>query len=140
MAWAIAGCLEWQRIGLQPPKEVIGATNEYFAQEDSIAQWLAECCIVGPAQHELYDPLWQSWREWSERNNVRTNDRKALISTLIDRGFEKWRQPGSGQRGLQGISLVNKPNQASPQNNDTATENPFNDTAAGKDSVTFGPG
>ena len=28
LCWAINGCLEWQKSGLQPPQEVIGATED----------------------------------------------------------------------------------------------------------------
>ncbi|MBI1209284.1 MAG: hypothetical protein GC191_18605 [Azospirillum sp.] len=35
LAWAIEGCLEWQRIGLQPPKAVVDATEKYLSEEDS---------------------------------------------------------------------------------------------------------
>ena len=43
--WAIAGCLEWQRIGLAPPDVVSAATEEYFRAEDSIELWMNECCV-----------------------------------------------------------------------------------------------
>lgn len=35
LAWAIEGCLQWQRIGLAPPPAVTGATAEYLDSEDS---------------------------------------------------------------------------------------------------------
>ncbi len=42
--WAIAGCLEWQRGGLDPPAAVVEATAEYFAEEDAVGRWLEERC------------------------------------------------------------------------------------------------
>ena len=35
LRWMIDGCLEWQRIGLAPPKIVTEATEEYFADQDT---------------------------------------------------------------------------------------------------------
>ena len=35
LAWALQGCLEWQRVGLRPPATVLAATNEYFEAEDA---------------------------------------------------------------------------------------------------------
>src|SRR5262249_35786635 len=40
LRWMIDGCLEWQQIGLAPPKAVTEATDEYFADQDTIQQWL----------------------------------------------------------------------------------------------------
>jgi putative DNA primase/helicase len=34
LSWAIEGCLEWQRIGLAPPKAVTDATESYLENED----------------------------------------------------------------------------------------------------------
>ena len=41
LAWAVQGCLEWQRIGLEPPAAVMAATREYFEAEDALGRWLA---------------------------------------------------------------------------------------------------
>jgi len=30
LAWAMEGCLEWQRVGLKPPAAVSSATDAYF--------------------------------------------------------------------------------------------------------------
>ena len=35
LAWAVQGCLEWQRIGrLDPPQQVLDATEAYFEGEE----------------------------------------------------------------------------------------------------------
>ena len=36
LAWAIEGCLEWQRIGLIPPSAVTKATENYLTEEDAV--------------------------------------------------------------------------------------------------------
>ncbi|NTV13453.1 MAG: hypothetical protein HGA96_05920 [Desulfobulbaceae bacterium] len=45
--WALEGCLEWQRNGLQPPPEVQLATKEYRQEMDEIADFLSDHCEVG---------------------------------------------------------------------------------------------
>ena len=47
LRWAIDGCLEWQRIGLAPPKIVTEATQAYFSDQDFTELKLAlpECLI-----------------------------------------------------------------------------------------------
>lgn len=47
LAWAIDGCKEWQRIGLAAPYRVASATDEYFASQDTIGQWLEDDAVVG---------------------------------------------------------------------------------------------
>ena len=36
LKWAIEGAVEWQRIGLAPPRVVVEATSEYFQGEDTL--------------------------------------------------------------------------------------------------------
>jgi len=43
LRWCIDGCLEWQRVGLAPPPIVRDATEEYFAGQDMLQQWLEDC-------------------------------------------------------------------------------------------------
>ncbi len=40
LAWAVAGCLEWQRIGLSDPPAVAAATAEYRTQSDTVGDFL----------------------------------------------------------------------------------------------------
>jgi putative DNA primase/helicase len=46
LAWAVAGCLEWQRDGLGVPEEVEQSTNEYRSEQDTFSRFIDECCIV----------------------------------------------------------------------------------------------
>ena len=40
LRWAVDGCLEWQQIGLAPPKTVTDATDEYFDDQDIVKKHL----------------------------------------------------------------------------------------------------
>lgn len=44
LAWAIEGAVDWQRIGLVRAAVVANATNDYFTEQDSVRQWVEECC------------------------------------------------------------------------------------------------
>lgn len=46
LAWAVRGCLEWQRIGLAPPKLVQDASAAYREDENQIAAFVADCCVL----------------------------------------------------------------------------------------------
>lgn len=65
LAWCIAGCLEWQQRGLQPPQAVRDATAEYFAEQDALAAWLAERCKRDPAGVAPSRALFVDWKAWA---------------------------------------------------------------------------
>lgn len=48
LAWAVRGCLAWQREGLAPPEIVQAATEEYRKEMDQFGNWLAERCEQKP--------------------------------------------------------------------------------------------
>jgi hypothetical protein len=90
LAWAIDGCLEWQRIGLVPPPAVVKATEEYFAQEDAIGRWLEECCTCGRANDvtSVID-LFQCWTAWTKVSNEFQGSKRRFSITLEERGFQR---------------------------------------------------
>lgn len=47
MAWAVRGCLEWQRHGLQTPSEVTIATGAYQLEQDVLGEYMADRCVRG---------------------------------------------------------------------------------------------
>jgi putative DNA primase/helicase len=66
LAWAIRGCIAWQREGLNPPDVVRQASDEYFAEQDIIGNWFAERCerTNGPATTPSRE-LYADWRDWA---------------------------------------------------------------------------
>jgi putative DNA primase/helicase len=107
LRWMIDGCLEWQRIGLAPPKIVTEATEEYFADQDTTKQWLEDCTQDGgPHAFTPTGHLFASWKAWCDERNLRPGNGNALSDALVDRGFARKRAHG-GVRGFR--SLVLKP-------------------------------
>ena len=49
--------------------------------------------------------LFASWRTWAERTGEFVGTQKRLTQNLEGRGFESAREPGTGQRGFNGIRL-----------------------------------
>lgn len=87
LAWALQGCLEWQRVGLRPPPKVLAATDEYFEAEDAFGRWLDECC-ERVAQHvEATAALYASWKAWAEANGEFVGSIKRFSQTLSARDF-----------------------------------------------------
>jgi putative DNA primase/helicase len=103
LGWAIEGCLEWQRGGLQIPQEVQAATDEYFAQEDALGRWIEERCASDVNTIAAVSALWADWKKWSDDNNEWTGKLKSFSQNLAARGF----QPGRTEKGryFRGLRL-----------------------------------
>ena len=112
LAWAVQGCLDWQRHGrLDPPQPVKDATDEYFEAEDALGRWLDERCVrVGNAK-SLTAELFTDWKQWAESAGEFIGSQKRFADLLLTRGLDKWRN-GMGLRGFQGIGLKHPPTPA----------------------------
>jgi len=105
LAWAIAGCMEWQRIGLAPPAVVVDATQAYLSDEDALGQWLAEKCDVAKDRFALSASLYRSWCDWAKAAGETPGTAKAFSQKLQARGFRSGRQGGAGDRGFHGLEI-----------------------------------
>jgi putative DNA primase/helicase len=107
LAWAIEGCLEWQRIGLAPPPAVLDATEEYLADEDAIGRFLDERCATGDlfAIEEVQD-LFASWRDWCATTGEYAGTVRRFSQNLEARHFARERHPVSRRKAFRGIRLT----------------------------------
>lgn len=104
LAWAVEGCLRWQREGLKAPKVVVEATDEYFEDEDAVGEFLDEECYVSNVAREAISAIYQRWRERAEKRGEYVGTSRWLVAQLLTRGFEKIRLAG-GAKGMSGLSL-----------------------------------
>jgi putative DNA primase/helicase len=104
LAWALAGCLHWQRTGLQPPAIVVSATEEYFEAEDALGRWIDERCVREANAKALTGELFNDWKTWAEAAGEFVGSQRRFSDLLITRGIEKWRNP-LGVRGFRGLGL-----------------------------------
>lgn len=80
--WAIKGCLEWQRHGLNEPKLITDAVAAYKQEMDVIEQWMQDCCDRGPKLEVRANAAYRSYSDWSEDNGY-----KAMASGMFYREF-----------------------------------------------------
>ena len=104
LAWMIAGCLEWQRIGLAPPKIVTEATDAYLEDEDTIKLWVDEVCVQGEQYWTLTNQLFASWQDWAERRGEYVIPSRRFVQRLEALGFERHRP--NQVRGFRGLGLT----------------------------------
>ena len=105
LAWMIEGCLLWQRDGLQPPEKVRAATAEYFTEEDAVGRWLQEATEREDDAHATTAELYESWREWANRNGEHVGSQKRLSAALVARGIPRWREGSTRRMGFSGVRV-----------------------------------
>ena len=68
LAWLVRGCLEWQQQGLNPPDQVTTATENYRLDEDTIGQFVSECCEVAADYHSNATDIYNIFKRWFKVN------------------------------------------------------------------------
>jgi putative DNA primase/helicase len=87
--WAIEGCLEWQRDGLGVPDEVINATREYEAEQDTFSMFLEEKCVRAQNARVMSLALYREYKAWAEEHGETPASHKTFASLMSERGFAK---------------------------------------------------
>jgi putative DNA primase/helicase len=97
LAWAVRGCLDWQRYGLGEPKAITEATANYQTSEDTLLNFISECCVMGPDAKVKASDLLAAFKGWSGDKRVSA---KRLATGLTDRGVQRYTSNGIWYRGL----------------------------------------
>jgi P4 family phage/plasmid primase-like protien len=88
MAWAVQGCLEWQKEGLEPPADVVAATAEYRSKQDLIGAFLDEHTTTGPTFKVAASELYGRYSEWAKFANEFVISMKAFGMSMQERGLK----------------------------------------------------
>ena len=104
--WALAGCLEWQATGLNPPNTVRAATAAYRAEMDALGGFLNDCCVLMDNARTAAKELYTRYVEWCELNGEKAIDARWFGRSLSDRGFLPGPKATGGLRTWLGIEIV----------------------------------
>ena len=105
LAWAVEGCLRWQREGLKIPAAVVRSTNAYREESDPLAAFIKDCVRFSDGKAwESWGDLWQTYNEHAEQSGtperLRATQRQ-LQDRLKARGCSrKRRHEGHGWCGI----------------------------------------
>jgi putative DNA primase/helicase len=104
LAWAVQGVADWLAQGLGSTPEIDAATAASRAEEDPLADFLKDVCVLDPAGELPAGLLRQAYEEWCRESGVRfpLNPRK-VAARLEARGCRSKRVGGT--RLWQGIRL-----------------------------------
>jgi putative DNA primase/helicase len=112
LAWCVRGCLDWQREGLATPNEVTEATAQYREDEDTLAGFLTENCVINPGIRAKATPLYEHYKQWAEAAGEHVMTQKAFGTAMTERGFERIVSNGKWYLGLGLRSEENQSNRA----------------------------
>lgn len=71
LAWAVRGCLAWQRERLEPPPTVTSATAVYQAEMSVVRRFVDEACILASHASIRGSALYAAYKRWSENTGER---------------------------------------------------------------------
>jgi putative DNA primase/helicase len=100
--WILEGAMAWRDGGLPLPEQITDATRDYLQSEDTIGDWIEECCeqkgyIARPAAYKAFS-------SWQERRGERSWGNRAWWSAMEDRGYSAKKSNGIWHIG--GLSLA----------------------------------
>lgn len=98
LAWAVRGCLEYQRSGLGEPPAVRAATEDYRADMDILAAFIDEDCVTAPGVWIKFADLYQGYVNWCQRSGVTAESKREFGNRLTERGY-------SPAKGAKNVSI-----------------------------------
>lgn len=88
LAWAIEGCLDWQKRRLTDvPKAMKDAGRQYLVEQDILGEFLQEMTLSGPELRVTSKELFDCYRSWMMQCNLKPVSRQAFGRQLAERGF-----------------------------------------------------
>lgn len=108
LAWAVQGCLDWQKYRLGDSTEVKQATEAYRAEQDLLAEFIEDCCILKPSGVVAKADLYQSYKDWCDASKQTPISQRSFRGKIVERGIEETRGT-AGVRQWSGITLTKKP-------------------------------
>lgn len=105
LAWIVAGAVKVMNKGLTEPKCVMAATEEYQQQEDSIQQFIDECCQRVSADFKLPSgKVYQRYVEWCRDNGLEPKSNIVFGRELKNYRVKVGRS--DGKRYVYGLMLL----------------------------------
>lgn len=112
LAWAVQGCLAWQREGLGTAPAVDNSTNAYRQEMDRIAAFLDDQCEFGPHLRVWRNTFRDSYQRWCQEMGIKVPlTPQEIAARLRERGVDPGKSDGmrvwigvglrQGQRGSE---------------------------------------
>ena len=90
LAWLVKGALEWQRVGLGEPSEIIEATQAYRDDQDVLHEFLNEKTKNQPSATCLMSELYLKYQQWGDDNGDKfLLGKKKFNERIAEKGYVK---------------------------------------------------
>ncbi len=113
LAWAVRGCLEWQKQGLKAPQIIQDATEEYQQGEDPLADFFEQHVAVDVDTVDsvvTFRDLYLAYRDWASEMGFADREKltnQAFARLMQARPFEKVKQgPTVCYKGFELIPVL----------------------------------
>jgi putative DNA primase/helicase len=106
LAWAIEGCLQWQKVGLKPPPEVTVNVDSYRDELDNATHFMDNCCYLHPDASIPISDLYIAYIAWCKREAERYVTKIEFGRNLTHKGFNQFRKAHT--RYWSGIAISNR--------------------------------
>lgn len=103
LAWAVRGCLEWQRCGLEEPIAVTNATSDYRHEQDILGDFIDDHCILRPTATVPKHELKAAYEAWCNDTGSQPASQKTFRARLIERGITEGKSGNT--RYWKGVAL-----------------------------------
>ncbi len=109
LAWAVHGCLKWQRDGiLRPTEEIITATKSYRRRENPVKEFLDECCRRRKGEFVTNKKIWEHYGWWMKdnRKHFEQISQNEFTTCLKQLGYKQTRKRIKGKINRVWIGLI----------------------------------
>ena len=71
LSWAVQGCIKWQQEGIEEPKAVMDAVQDYKQEMDLLASFIEQCIEIDYTETEkiMASDMFRLYSKWAKENN-----------------------------------------------------------------------
>ncbi len=103
LAWAVQGCLEWQRHRLGVPERLRKLTEDHLDDAEPLTRFVEECCEANVLFSVGSSDLYKAFSRWAEGADFDPMSQKTFVQRLEDTGYKRRR--GAGKRFISGLRV-----------------------------------
>lgn len=105
--WLLAGVGDWLAKGLDPPRRVSQALEDYRKGSSPFGEWLAECVVVDPKARTMASEFYDSFKAWMGRQDpdAKVMSQRAFGTALGERQILRDGLDGQGRVIRRGARL-----------------------------------